>query len=294
MKVAFIGLGTMGGPMAGHIQAAGYDLRVFNRSPVRSAQWLASNGGECASTIAEAVDGADLVLTCLSSDPATREVAHGRHGILQQMKAGAIFVDHGSGAPAFARAMAKEASIREITFFDAPVSGGSRAAKSGTLAIIAGTTNETLARVEPVFRHYAASIVAMDIIDAGQMTKLVNVVIGQGTSLAIAEGLSFAMAAGLDPHKVVDILMQGSSRSWILEHRARSMIDRDYNALYSLTMARKDLMNVRAEGLESNAILPVTSLVEQIVSELQKRGFGGLDLSSLVEFFGPGTKASGV
>jgi 3-hydroxyisobutyrate dehydrogenase-like beta-hydroxyacid dehydrogenase len=287
VKVAYIGLGTMGGAMAGHIQAAGIPLRVFNRSEDRAARWVQQHGGVCAATLAEAVSGADIVFTCLSDDSAMAEVLSGPDGLLTLMIPGSVLADHGSGSPQAARALAEKARSRGVDFFDAPVTGGSKAAREGTLTVMAGAEAALLARAEPAMRCYASEIISMGDVGAGHLTKLVNVVIGQGTGFAVAEGLGFAMAAGLDPAKVVDVLSRGSSQSWLLDNRSAAMIGRDFQPHYPLTMARKDLGNALDQARDCGAPLPLTALAAQIVASLVLQQGGGEDLASLIRFFRP-------
>lgn len=285
MRIAYFGLGTMGGAMAGHIRASGRDLRLFNRSRPRAEAWGAQHGGTVMPTIADAAQGADIAFTCLSDDRATAEIVTGSGGLIEMMAPGSLVVDHGSGSPAFARELAERLAARGIDFFDAPVTGGSRAAHEGTLTIMAGARPDKLAIAEPVMRCYATDIVSMGDVGAGHQTKLVNVVIGQGTSLAVAEGLGFAMAAGLDPAKVTEVLLKGSSRSWLLEHRSAAMIARDFQPLYPMTMAGKDLDNVLAEARECCAPLPLTAMIRQFVMMLANRHGADQDLAAIIRLY---------
>jgi 3-hydroxyisobutyrate dehydrogenase-like beta-hydroxyacid dehydrogenase len=291
MKIAFVGLGTMGGAIAGHIRAAGHDMCVFNRSDDRASAWIAQHGGMRASTLAEAAQGAAIVFTCLSDDRATADVVIGAGGLLDAIEPGAILVDHGSGMPACARHLADRASERDVAFLDAPVTGGGKAAQAGTLAIMVGGAPDIIERATPVMRSYASDIVAMGGVGSGQMTKLVNVVIGHGTGMAVAEGLGFAIAAGLNPQRVVDVLLKGSSRSWQLENRSAAMIARDFHPHYPLSMARKDLGNVLSESRSCGATLPLTALADQFLAGLEQRYGVGEDVASLIRFFVPGDRA---
>lgn len=291
MKIAFLGLGTMGGAMAGHIQKAGHDLRVFNRTPSRAETWSACHGGPVCATVREAVEDAGAVFLCLADDRATGEVATAPGGLLDSMAAGAYLVDHGSGSPEFARHLAAQFAQRGITFFDAPVTGGGRAAREGHLTIMAGAPVETLQILHPVMRSYAQEIASMGAVGAGHLTKLVNVVIGQGTALAVAEGLGFAIASGLDATRVTEVLLKGSSRSWLLEHRSAAMISGDFRPNYPITMASKDLDNVLGEARLSGAPLPLTGLVRQLLAMLAMQGGQAEDLASIIRLYTTGGRA---
>lgn len=283
MKIAFIGIGVMGAPMAGHLAAA-HDVVVFNRSVGKAQAWAEVHRGRVATDVVDAVRDADLVEVCLQTDADTQAVAQ---SALPAMKAGAIFVDHGSGTQDMALQLADQAASHGLDYLDAPITGGRIGAERGTLAVLVGGDAAVLARAEPAFRIFAADVRLMGGVGAGHVTKMVNVIIGHGNALTLAEALGFAINAGLDPTRVVDVLMQGSSRSWQLEHRSGPMIARDYRTRYPVAFARKDLSNTLAEARRTGAALPVSALADTIYAALEQRGFGAADAASIIEYFVP-------
>lgn len=283
MNIAFIGIGVMGAPMAGHL-AKDHNVIVHNRSADKAAAWSEVHHGRVAQTIAEAVKEAELVEVCLPTDADTCAVAQQAFAV---MRPGAIFVDHGSGSRTLARQLAAQAADCDLAYLDAPVTGGRGGAEKGQLAVMVGGEAETLLCVEPAFRCFASDVRLMGPAGSGHATKMVNVIIGHVGALALAEGLGFAIRAGLDPTAVVDVLMGGSSRSWMLENRARPMIDRDYRVRYPIAFARKDIGNVLAEAEVGAASLPFTEVANHIYAALEERGMGGLDTASIIEFFVP-------
>jgi 3-hydroxyisobutyrate dehydrogenase/2-hydroxy-3-oxopropionate reductase len=287
MKVAFIGLGGMGAPMAGHLAAGGHEVVVFNRTRARTDAWLAKHHGTSAPTPAAAVSGAKIAFVCVTDDLALDAVLQGSDGILAGLAPGAVIVDHGSGSPTCARQNAAKAHAREVGYLDAPVSGGQRGATAGTLAVMVGGNQRDLTIAEPVMRAYARDVTPMGDVGAGHLTKLVNVIIGMGTGLAVAEGLGFAMRAGLDAARVRDVLLPGSSQSWQFQHRGAAMVAADYTPLYAVALGLKDLGNARAAGEGVGATLPMTCLGEDIYRALAKAGGKERDVASAIEYFFP-------
>lgn len=286
MKIAFIGIGTMGSPMAGHI-AARHAVTVYNRTLAKAEAWAAEHGGQVAASAAEAAAGADAVLVCLPTDADTVAVATGDGGVFAAMAPGALFVDHGSGAATTARMLAAEAEQHGLGFLDAPVTGGRVGAERATLAAMVGGDAASLALVEPALRCFAQDVRHMGAVGAGHVTKMINVIVGHGTGAAMAEGIAFAIRQGLDPAEVVDVLKKGSSQSWQLEHRSGAMIARDYRTLYPVSFARKDLGNVLAEAERAGAKVPLTALADQLYAMLEQAGGSALDTASLIEYFAP-------
>jgi len=285
MRVAFIGLGVMGAPIAGHIADAGHEVVVFNRTRSRAEAWLSQYAGVAAPTPAAAARDAQAAFVCVTDDTAFDAVLDGSDGLLAGLPAGAIVVDHGSGGPDRARARAAAMAKRGIGCLDAPVTGGQRAAETGTLSIMVGGAAAHLSQVAPVVQAYARDIMLMGDAGAGHLTKLVNVIIGGGTGLAVAEGLSFAMQAGLDVAQVRKILLEGSSYSWQLDHRGEAMIARDYRPRYPLSLGRKDVGNALRAGQEAGAVLPVTQLAAEILRDVAEAKGAGLDVASIIEYF---------
>lgn len=292
MKVAFIGLGVMGWPMAAHV-ARDHDVTVSNRTIAKARSWAEQHGARVAETPAAAAAEADVVMVCVPTDADTLEVALGADGAFDAIRPGAVFLDHGSGTPEVARRLAAEADLRGIGFLDAPVTGGAIGAEAARLAVMVGGEAEVLEPARPAIDCFAARVELMGPVGAGHLTKMVNVIIGHGSGLALAEALGFAIRSGLDPARVVGVLMEGSSRSWQLEHRAGAMIGRDYRSRYPVTFARKDLGNVLAEARKSALQLPVSALADQIYAELQERGWGAADTASIMEYFVPSGSGTG-
>lgn len=271
----------MGWPIAGHL-AGTHAVTVHSRTRQKSEAWAKSHGGCVALSVCQAAAGAEMVAVCLPNDDETLAVAAEAFAVMPK---GAVFVDHGSGAPDIARRLGKDATEKGLIYVDAPVSGGRVGAERGTLAVFVGGKKEAFERVEPVFRAFAAHVRLMGGTGAGQATKMINVIIGNGNALAMAEGLAFAASAGLDPALVVAALMQGSSRSYHLEHRSHRMITRDYEPQYSVDYARKDLAIMLAAAKRIGAIVPISLLADKIYEEVQRQGFGNQDATSAIEYF---------
>jgi 3-hydroxyisobutyrate dehydrogenase-like beta-hydroxyacid dehydrogenase len=278
-KVAFIGLGRMGFPMAGHLARAGHATTVFNRNSARAKEWGAAHTGAVAGSIADAVQDADIVFSCVGDDPDIRAVAT---AALPAMKRGAIFVDHTTGSASLAQDLATEASAHGLTFIDAPVSGGEAGAQKGQLTVMCGGDEAAYAKAEPVIRAYAKMVRLMGPAGAGQKTKMVNQVCIAGLVQALAEGISFAEAAGLDPNAVVDVISKGAAQSWQMENRAATMHERKFNFGFAVEWMRKDLRIALAEARASGAKLPVTALVDQFYADVEAMGGKRWDTSSLI------------
>jgi 3-hydroxyisobutyrate dehydrogenase-like beta-hydroxyacid dehydrogenase len=286
MKAAFIGLGKMGYPIAGHLARSGHDVTVHNRTHETALRWQREYGGQAAATAAEAAAGADMVFTCLADIAMTREILCGAAGVLAPMQVGAILVDHATGTPEFARELAALAQARKIGFLDAPVTGGVPGAVAGTLGIMAGGDAETFARAAPVMQNYAATIRHMGPAGAGHMTKLVNVICGIGMGHALAEGLAFGRRAGLDMERLIEVLMAGSSRSYLLEHKGPAMLSGTHlPASFTVDLAISNISQALAEAAALGAKLPVLSLAGRDFAALQAQGCGGWDTSSVIKLF---------
>ncbi len=271
----------MGYPMAGHLQRAGHDLTVFNRTPAKAESWVAEYGGVSAPTPAEAAAHADVVLSCVGRDDDVREVANGRHGAFITMKRDAVFVDHTTASAGLARELAEEAHRRGMHFVDAPVSGGEQGAKNGQLTIMCGGTDAAYAKAEPVMAAYARQCRLMGDAGAGQLTKMVNQICIAGLVQALSEGLSFARAAGLDPLAVVEVISKGAAQSWQMENRHKTMLLGQFRHGFAVEWMRKDLAICLDEARRNGTTLPVTSLVDQFYAEVEKMGGERWDTSSL-------------
>jgi 3-hydroxyisobutyrate dehydrogenase len=280
--VAFLCLGAMGAPMAGHLARAGCEVVVYNRTAARAEAWLAEHAGRAAPTPAAAAEGARFVFACTGADPDLREITLGPAGAFSSLAPGAVFVDHTTASPALARELAAAAAARGARFLDAPVSGGQDGAKRGTLTVMVGGDPDALERARPLLAAFAKNVTWMGPSGAGQLTKLVNQICLAGLIESLAEGLAFAERAGLDPRRVVEVIAKGAAQSWQMDHRAASMIEGRFDFGFAVDWMRKDLALALAEAARCGAELPVARLVDAFYAELQQAGGGRLDTSSLV------------
>ena len=280
---AFIGLGVMGFPMAGHLQAAGHQTTVYNRTTSRAEAWVEAHGGSSVPTPREAATGADAVMVCVGNDDDLRFVVFGEDGALAGMAEGSTLVDHTTASAEVAREIAAVASEIGVGFVDAPVSGGQAGAQNGQLSIMCGGDPDVFATVEPLIDSYAKAIVLVGDVGSGQLTKMVNQVCIGGLIQGLAEALDFSRRAGLDTDKVLAAISQGASGSWQMENRARTMLDRHFDHGFALDWMRKDFGIVFDEAERIGATLPVTAMVDQFYARLQREGYGRWDTSSLIE-----------
>ena len=279
MKVAFIGLGVMGYPMAGHLAAAGHDVTVFNRSAAKAEQWSRQHGGRAAVGVAEAVAACELVAMCVGRDDDVREVMA---AALPALQTGAIVVDHTTASAKLAREMAQAASQRGSTFLDAPVSGGQAGAESGQLAIMVGGDDGAFERARPVIGAYAKAVQHMGGPGTGQLTKMVNQICIAGVVQGLAEAQHFASRAGLDLALVYEAISKGAAQSWQMDNRWKTMGEGKFDFGFAVDWMRKDLGLVLDEARTSGARLEVTALVDQFYAEVQALGGRRWDTSSLV------------
>ncbi|MBK8688565.1 MAG: NAD(P)-dependent oxidoreductase [Betaproteobacteria bacterium] len=281
-NLAFLGLGVMGFPMAGHLASAGHKVTVFNRSPAKAAQWVARFGGRSAPTPEAAAAGADLVLMCVGNDDDVRAVATGPEGALAGMRRGAILVDHTTASATVAREVHAAAAARGIGFLDAPVSGGQAGAENGKLTIMVGGDAATFAAAEATLGHYARAVTLMGGPGAGQLTKMVNQICIAGLLQALAEGVDFAARSGLDVERVLDVIGKGAAQSWQMDNRGRTMLADKFDFGFAVDWMRKDLGICLAEARSNGSALPVTALVDQFYARVQAQGGGRWDTSSLL------------
>ncbi|MCK5873629.1 MAG: NAD(P)-dependent oxidoreductase [Alcanivoracaceae bacterium] len=282
-KVAFIGLGVMGYPMAGHLQDAGYSVTVYNRTASTAAAWVAAHGGRQAATPAAAATGADYVMTCVGNDDDLRAVVLGDHGVLAGMSPGAVLIDHTTASAAVARELAAAASERGVALIDAPVSGGQQGAQNGALTIMCGGDTDAFERAALVMKAYAKAITHLGPVGAGQLTKMVNQICVAGVVQGLAEGMNFAARAGLDVQKVIDAISQGAASSWQMVNRHKTMIAGEYEHGFAIDWMRKDLDIVLAEAASNGADLTVTKLINDYYREVQAMGGGRWDTSALLK-----------
>ena len=286
MKLAFLGLGVMGAPMAGHLARAGYDTCVYNRTAAKAEQWLAdyadADAVSSAPTPAQAAAGADMVMACVGGDADVREVALGEHGAFAAMGEGALFIDHTTASASLARELDAAARAHGIGFLDAPVSGGQSGAEQGILTIMCGGEESDFARAAPVLDAYARSTRLLGAAGSGQLTKMVNQICIAGLVQALAEGIHFAKHAGLDAEAVMSVIDKGAAGSWQMQNRAATMIDGKFDFGFAIDWMRKDLGFCLAEAQRNGARLPVTALVDQFYAEAQAMGGGRWDTSALL------------
>lgn len=281
-KVAFIGLGVMGFPMAGHLAARGHEVAVYNRTPARAQAWLQQHKGRMAATPATAAEGAEFVFTCVGNDADLQQVTMGQDGAFSGMKPGAILVDNTTASADAARLLYAEAAKHGIAFLDAPVSGGQAGAENGKLTVMVGGDADAYARAEPVIAAFSRAVTHMGASGAGQLTKMVNQICIAGLVQALSEGLAFAENAGLDGERVIDVISKGAAQSWQMENRGKTMLARKFDFGFAVDLMRKDLGMCLAEAQRNGSKLPVTALVDQYYEEVQKMGGGRLDTSSLM------------
>lgn len=282
MKVAFLGLGVMGYPMAGHLATAGYEVCVYNRSVAKAQAWVAQHGGVSAVTPAEAAKHAEIVFVCVGNDDDLRSVVLGEQGALAGMAEGAVLVDHTTASADVARELAGVASERGVEFLDAPVSGGQAGAENGKLTVMVGGSSTAFAKAESVIDVFAQRVRLMGATGAGQLTKMVNQICIAGLLQGLSEGVHFAEKAGLDSAAVFEVISKGAAQSWQMENRAETMIEGEYSFGFAVDWMRKDLGIVLDEARRNGAQLPVTSVVDNFYSDVQRIGGNRWDTSSLL------------
>jgi 3-hydroxyisobutyrate dehydrogenase-like beta-hydroxyacid dehydrogenase len=282
LDLAFIGLGVMGGPMAGHLAKAGHRVTVYNRTASRANAWVAANGGAASPTPRAAVEGADIVFACVGNDNDLRKVTIGEDGAFAGMKPGAIFVDHTTASAEVARELQAEAAKAGIAFLDAPVSGGQAGAEKGILTVMVGGDEAAFAKAEPAIRHFGRAVTLMGPSGAGQLTKMVNQICIAGLVQALSEGIAFAEHAGLDATRVIEVISKGAAQSWQMENRSQTMIENRFDFGFAVDWMRKDLSIVLDEARRNGARVPVAALVDQFYATVQARGGSRWDTSSLV------------
>jgi 3-hydroxyisobutyrate dehydrogenase-like beta-hydroxyacid dehydrogenase len=283
MKLAFLGLGVMGYPMAGHLKKNGHDVTVYNRTTAKAKAWAGEYGGSFKETPAEAAGGADIVFMCVGNDHDVREVATSAKGALAGMKKGAILADHTTASAEVARELYAAAKAKGIAFLDAPVSGGQAGAQNGKLTVMVGGDLEPFKVAEPVMAHYGRAVTLMGPAGSGQLTKMVNQICIAGLVQGLSEGLNFAVRAGLDGKKVIDVISKGAAQSWQMENRGTTMLEGKFEFGFAVDWMRKDLGISMAEGRRAKAAMPLVALVDQFYDRVQQRGGGRWDTCSLIQ-----------
>ena len=278
-QVAFIGLGVMGYPMAGHLATAGHQTRVYNRTVGKAEKWCQDYQGDFASTPREAAEGADFVFMCVGNDDDLRSVVYGDDGVLAGCKEGSILVDHTTASANVAREIADKS---RVPFLDAPVSGGQAGAENGVLTVMIGGDQASFEAARPVIMSYARAAELLGSDGAGQLTKMVNQICIAGLVQGLSEGLNFAQRAGLDGHKVVDVISKGAAGSWQMENRGNTMLNDEFEFGFAVDWMRKDLAICLEEAEHNRAELPLTRIVNDFYGEVQEMGGGRWDTSSLI------------
>ncbi|NCF83705.1 MAG: NAD-binding protein [Proteobacteria bacterium] len=281
-QVAFIGLGVMGFHMAGHLANAGHQVTVYNRTSARADEWLQKFSGHSAPTPAEAASGARIVFACVGNDDDVRAISTGEDGVFSGMQAGSVFVDHTTASAELARDLDAVARERGFHFLDGPVSGGEAGAQNGVLTVMMGGEADIFETVQPVIDSYARAVTLLGPAGAGQLTKMVNQICIAGLVQGLAEGVSFAKSVGLDAKLVLDVISKGAAQSWQMENRGETMVDDKFEFGFAVDWMRKDLSICLAEARRSGARLPVAALVDQFYAQVQARGGGRWDTSSLM------------
>ena len=282
-KIAWIGLGVMGFPMAGHIRTkGGYDLTVYNRTATKADEWVAKFGGRTAATPADAARDADFVFSCVGNDDDLRAVTTGPGGAFEALKPGAVFIDNTTASADVARELYAAAHSKGVGFLDAPVSGGKAGAENGALTVMVGGDAEIYAKAEPVIAHYAKASKLLGATGSGQLTKMVNQICIAGLVQGLAEGIHFAQKSGLDVAAVIDTISKGAAQSWQMENRWKTMNEGKFDFGFAVDWMRKDLSICLDEARRNGANLPAAALVDQFYSEVQKMGGKRWDTSSLI------------
>lgn len=281
-KVAFIGLGVMGYPMAGHLANAGHNVTVYNRTAAKAETWAREYSGNTAATPAAAVEGADFIFSCVGNDDDLREVTIGENGAFQSVKPGAVFIDNTTTSAFVARELSAIASDKGFAFLDAPVSGGQAGAENGKLTVMIGGDETAFDLAKPVIDSFAASVKLLGPSGYGQLTKMVNQICIAGLVQALSEGIHFAKRAGLDVEKVIDVISKGAAQSWQMENRYNTMMNNEFEFGFAVDWMRKDLGIAMEEAEKNGASLPGTKTIDGYYAEVQKIGGSRWDTSSLI------------
>ena len=282
-KVAFVGLGVMGFPMAGHLASGGHEVTVYNRTKAKAEDWVAKHGGSLAETPRAAAEGKEIVFSCVGNDDDLRGVVLGEDGILAGLASGGIFVDHTTASAEVARELHGIGQGQGVAVIDAPVSGGQAGAENGVLTVMCGGEEEPFDKAKPVIDCFARACTLMGPIGAGQLTKMVNQIAIAGLVQGLAEAMHFGMKAGLDMDKVIDVISKGAAQSWQMDNRASTMVRGEFEFGFAVDWMRKDLGICLATAKQNGARLPVAALVDQFYAQVQARGGKRWDTSSLMQ-----------
>ena len=281
-KVAFIGLGVMGYPMAGHLQKSGYQVCVYNRTSIKAQKWVEQYTGSMADTPAQAAKDADIVFVCVGNDDDVRQVVYGDHGALAGMTAGAVLVDHSTASAELARELAERCAEQQIGFLDAPVSGGQAGAENGQLTIMVGGDEQSFSKANDAMQAYSRCCRLLGEHGSGQLAKMMNQICIAGVVQGLAEALHFGQQAGMDCAAVIEVISQGAAQSWQMQNRYKTMLAGEYEFGFAVDWMRKDLNIALNEARKNGSSLPLTALVDQFYAEVQKAGGHRWDTSSLL------------
>jgi len=282
MRIAFIGLGVMGYPMAGHLQRAGHEVQVFNRTGQKAQRWVAAYGGAAFATPAQAAQGAAVVFICVGNDDDVRSVVYGDDGVLAATTEGTVLVDHTTASADLARELDIACRQQQVAFLDAPVSGGQAGAENGQLTVMVGGESETLEQIQPLLATYSRYVGLQGPAGSGQLAKMVNQICIAGVVQGLAEGLQFAKNAGLDQEKLVAAISKGAAGSWQMENRSATMWRGEFDFGFAIDWMRKDLQIALNEAQQNGSRLPLTALVDQFYGDIQAAGGNRFDTSSLI------------
>jgi 3-hydroxyisobutyrate dehydrogenase len=281
-KVAFLGLGVMGYPMARHLRAKGHEVTVYNRTAAKAEKWVSENGGRAAPTPREAAEGQEIVFACVGNDDDLRQVTLGADGAFHGLTSGSLFVDHTTASAEVARELYAAAKEKGAAFVDAPVSGGQAGAENGMLTVMCGGDGDAYSRAEPVIMSFARACRLMGPAGSGQLTKMINQICIAGLVQGLAEGVHFGKRAGLDIEAVLDVISKGAAGSWQMENRGKTMNQGKFDFGFAVDWMRKDLAIVLDEARKNGASLPATAMIDQFYAEVQKMGGNRWDTSSLI------------
>ena len=284
-KVAFIGLGVMGNPMAGYISKAGHDVTVYNRTKAKAEKWVKEHKGKSADTPMDAAKDCDFIFTCVGNDNDLREVTLGDRGLFKTAKKDAIYVDNTTASANIARELYKEAKAKGFEFLDAPISGGQAGAEGGVLTVMVGGDEVTFKKAEPVIDCYSKKIKLLGPSGSGQLTKMVNQICIAGWVQGLSEAINFGMNAGLNMHDVIEVISKGAAQSWQMENRHKTMIEDKFDYGFAVDWMRKDLKIAMEEAKKNNSPLPITKIIDDYYAEVQKMGGQRWDTSSLIKRF---------
>ena len=282
-KVSFIGLGTMGYPMAGYISKAGHNVTVFNRTKSKAEKWLKTYSGKMSETPAEAAKDSDFVFTCVGNDNDLKEVTFGKNGIFKSIKKGSVYIDNTTASASIAREIYSYAKKNSFGFLDAPVSGGQAGAENGALTVMIGGDQKDYDKASPIINCYSKKMRLLGKAGSGQLSKMVNQICIAGLVQGLSEGINFGIKAGLNMEEVIEVISKGAAQSWQMENRYKTMIDNKFDFGFAVDWMRKDLKIAMEEARKNNSLLPITEIIDTYYEDVQKMGGNRWDTSSLIK-----------